>query len=189
LSGNEFEVENSDGAVTADGIPVTMADLAASNGVVHVITERPILPDCLTLSISALGAANPDFSTRVTYIDSAGLVALINITRPLTLVAPSNDAFSVLDDSARAYLESNATALKELLEYHLLFNITLFKTTATSDGEYKICRGKEFPLSMLTEFLLSMIRLKLSVPIFSRQMVWFTSLTKFGFRNCLVCST
>ena len=48
LSGYEFEVENTDGAVTADGIPVTMADLAASNGVVHVITERPILPDCVT---------------------------------------------------------------------------------------------------------------------------------------------
>ena len=106
------------GSVYANHAMVTLADVDADNGVVHVI-NNVVLP----VETVVDRAIDGGFSTLVTAVSKAELLpALTNPLATLTVFAPTNDAF---DDLAAA-LGTNIDGilalptLGEVLKYHVL---------------------------------------------------------------------
>ncbi len=97
---------------------VTTPDVDASNGVIHVIDKVLVPPG--VLDIVQMAQLNPTFSTLVTAVVEAELVATLSGTGPFTVFAPTNDAF------AAALAELGLTAeqllaspdLAAILTYH-----------------------------------------------------------------------
>jgi len=99
---------------------IISTDLAASNGVVHVI-DRVILPADKTIVQTA--QALPQFSILAEAIEAAGLVDDLSAAGPFTVFAPTNDAFAALLDElqlTKGQLLANTTLLGAVLGYHVL---------------------------------------------------------------------
>lgn len=141
LSGYNLTVTPVDGAVLVNDIPVTAADIQAVNGVIHVISSSPLLPPCVSQSISDQAAGNSDLSTLVSLVEAAGLLDTIDSTSPLTLFAPTNDAFAKVPQGVLDYLGANTTALTEVLTYHVIGSNEFFNGTTTNDGLYTTLLG------------------------------------------------
>jgi transforming growth factor-beta-induced protein len=78
-------------SVTVDGSTVIIADVMASNGVIHAI-DKVILP----ANVVNHAINNPDFSILVQAVVKAGLVDALSGTGPFTVFAPTNQAFNNL---------------------------------------------------------------------------------------------
>jgi len=114
VQGEEVTIEFDDDTVVLNGtVRVTVADIMASNGVIHVIDNVLIPPSMAVPSIVEIATGSPDFSTLVGALDAAGLVETLQGEGPFTVFAPTNHAFAALD----AIPEGDA--LKEVLLYHV----------------------------------------------------------------------
>jgi uncharacterized surface protein with fasciclin (FAS1) repeats len=128
--------------VQINGVDVTAADLEASNGVVHVIDEV-LIPPFMTTSIVDIGSAVPDFSILV------GLADALSGPGPFTLFAPTNAAFSRLDDATVAFLKdpANKASLVDILTYHVLPGIAL-SSTLTDGLMAKTLQGSDVTIML-----------------------------------------
>ena len=72
-------------------VTVQTADVAASNGVIHVIDKVLVPPGVLNLV--QMAKLNPTFSVLVEAVVAANLATTLSGTGPLTVFAPTNDAF------------------------------------------------------------------------------------------------
>lgn len=130
---------------------VALADVAASNGVVHVI-DKVILPqevlDMLAAmslrTIVEIAVDTDDLSVLVDALGQAdaGLVETLNGEGPFTVFAPTNDAFAALLDSLgedyNSLADFDTEAEKELLTTILTFHVvsgTAAFSTNLSDGQ------------------------------------------------------
>ena len=114
VQGEEVTIEFDDDTVVLNGmVKVTVADIMASNGVIHVIDGVLIPPSMELPSIVDIATGSPDFSTLVGALSAAGLVETLQGDGPFTVFAPTNHAFDALD----AIPEGDA--LKEVLLYHV----------------------------------------------------------------------
>jgi transforming growth factor-beta-induced protein len=115
--------------VTVNGINVVLADVEASNGVIHAI-ERVLLPNDLV----AVASGNPTFSILVEAVAKAELVDALRAKGPFTVFAPTNAAFQAL--FAQLGVGGVADLTKEqltpVLLYHVLSGAVL--STDVSDG-------------------------------------------------------
>merc|ERR1711937_1103137 len=117
-----------------DDAKVTAADIAASNGVVHVIDavmtyskfeehwlEHSSSPPPPAKSIVDLAVATPHLSTLVTALQAADLVGTLSGNGPFTVFAPTNDAFAALPKGVLTNLlkPENKQYLVDLLTYHV----------------------------------------------------------------------
>jgi uncharacterized surface protein with fasciclin (FAS1) repeats len=92
---------------------VTSADVAATNGVVHVVDKVLVPPGVLT--VVQMAQANPGaFSSLVGAVVSANLATTLSGTGPFTVFAPTNTAFA----AAPAGLTTEQ--LTTVLTYHVL---------------------------------------------------------------------
>jgi uncharacterized surface protein with fasciclin (FAS1) repeats len=99
---------------------ITAADIAASNGVVHVI-DGVILP--ANKNIVETAQALPDFSILVEAVVAANLQGTLSGTGPFTVFAPTNAAFAALLTElgvSKADLLANKALLTKVLTYHVL---------------------------------------------------------------------
>ena len=100
---------------------VVIADIGASNGVVHVVDAVIGLPTIVTHAL-----ANPNFSTLVGALTSPGqpnFVGILsgNASSPFTVFAPSNDAFSTFESQNPGTLASlTSSQLTSVLSYHVV---------------------------------------------------------------------
>lgn len=95
---------------------VTTADVAASNGVIHVIDKVLIPPG--VLNIVQMAQANPAFSTLVSSVVTAGLASNLSAPTPLkTVFAPTNDAFAAISSTVGGL---SVPQLTTVLTYHVL---------------------------------------------------------------------
>merc|ERR1712195_34198 len=106
---------------------VTTADVAASNGVIHIISSVLLppgvpLPPMPTQNIVALAASIPDLSTLVTALKAGELITALSGKGPFTVFAPTNEAFAALPDGTLAHLLDpvNIKELQAVLEYHVI---------------------------------------------------------------------
>jgi transforming growth factor-beta-induced protein len=150
------------GVVLNDKVNVTKTDIAASNGVVHVI-DQVLVPSDLDLStlvnkavtpnIVGVAVAAPAFSTLVAAVKAAGLVDTLSGTGPFTVFAPTNDAFAKVpaDVLAKLLLPENKDALIKVLTYHVVagkvdasqvVKLTSAKTVQGSDIKIAVVDGK-----------------------------------------------
>jgi uncharacterized surface protein with fasciclin (FAS1) repeats len=122
LNGKAFVTKNA-GGVSINGASVIKADVAASNGVIHVI-NRLIVPP--SLDVVAYLQGNADYSLLVAAVVKADLVTILKGAGPFTVFAPTNTAFAALGAdyaTATAIQNLDATktaALKNILLYHVV---------------------------------------------------------------------
>jgi uncharacterized surface protein with fasciclin (FAS1) repeats len=118
LEGSKIKVKVVDGAVILnDVVKVVTADIAASNGIIHVIDTVliPPAPEAApTKSIVEIATGDERFSTLVTALKSANLVEALSGPGPFTVFAPTNEAFSKL------HALPEGDELKKVLLYHVV---------------------------------------------------------------------
>ena len=151
LSGYNLTVAPVGESVSVNDIPVTAADIQAVNGFVHVISETPLLPSCVSQSVTDQVAANSDLSTLVSLVKAADLLVTIGSSSPLTLLAPTNDAFAKVPQAVLDYLGANVTALTEVLTYHVIGSNEFFNGTATNDGLFSTYLGDNITVDVFSE--------------------------------------
>ncbi len=118
--------------VSVNGRTVTTADVAADNGVVHVINGVLIPP---AGDVVATVGANPQsFSLLAAAVQraGAGVLTALQSTTAATVFAPTNDAFISAGYSASAIAAADPALLTRVLSYHVLPG-RLFSTQFT-DG-------------------------------------------------------
>ncbi|GAA4281679.1 fasciclin domain-containing protein [Gaetbulibacter aestuarii] len=124
VEGTDVVVNVSDMGVMVNDAQVTMADIEARNGVIHVINKVLTLPSG-NLVETALSQA-PEFSVLVHAVQKAGLVETLANGGPFTVFAPTNQAFidflGVTDaDEAMATIDGlDADTVGSILLYHVL---------------------------------------------------------------------
>ncbi len=99
---------------------ITRTDLEASNGVIHVI-DKVLLP--ADKNIVQTAQALPQFSILVEAVVAAGLADALSATGPLTVFAPTNDAFAALLVElgvTKEQLLANTALLTQVLTYHVV---------------------------------------------------------------------
>lgn len=105
-------------AVAVNGVRATLVDVAATNGVIHVI-DNVLMPP--TGSIVDVVRGNPNFTFLLAAVTRANLGASLSGAGPLTVFAPTNDAFiSTTPFKTLAQIEAAAPAdLAAILTYHV----------------------------------------------------------------------
>ena len=94
---------------------MTSTDLFASNGLVHII-DTVLLPP----SIYDIGVEAGIFTTLLAAADAANLTDTFKGPGPLTLLAPTDEAFAKLPNGTVAALLNDIDALTSILLYHVL---------------------------------------------------------------------
>ncbi len=125
VQGGIFKVDTTGGAlVITDGrnrtSTIQATDVAASNGVVHVI-DRVLLP--ADKNIVQTAQALPQFSILVEAVVAANLAGALSGPGPLTVFAPTNDAFAALLTElgvTKAALLADTALLTRVLTYHVV---------------------------------------------------------------------
>ena len=125
VQGSILKIDSVSGAVViTDGrnrtSKVVIADVAASNGVVHVV-DKVILP--ADKNIVQTAQALPQFSILVEAVVAANLAGTLSGTGPFTVFAPTNTAFANLLTElgiTKAALLADTALLTKVLTYHVV---------------------------------------------------------------------
>jgi transforming growth factor-beta-induced protein len=117
LAGKTLRVSVSGGQVRVEGALVQTADVAASNGVVHLIGG------VITSGLDVVQRASitPTLSTLVTAVGAAQIGAALQAPGPITVFAPVNSAFAALPTDQINFLlaPANRALLTKVLTYHV----------------------------------------------------------------------
>jgi len=119
LNGQRIDVKVDGGKVMVDGAQVVATDIACTNGVIHVI-DSVILPS--EDNIPAVATKAGKFNTLLAAAKAAGLVDALSGDKPLTVFAPTDEAFAKLPkETIESLLKpENKEKLKAILLYHVV---------------------------------------------------------------------
>jgi uncharacterized surface protein with fasciclin (FAS1) repeats len=106
-----------DGTVMLDNAQVILTDIEAANGVIHVI-DAVILPE--TRDIVDVAVEDGRFTTLVAAVQAAGLEEALRGEGPLTVFAPTDDAFAALPEGTVEALLDDIPTLTDILLYHVV---------------------------------------------------------------------
>ena len=117
VQGSSVLISAEDGNVRVAGAKVIKADIDASNGVIHVI-DTVIMPKDIVGTAEAAG----QFKTLLAAVKAAGLANALKGEGPLTVFAPTDEAFAALPDGTVADLlrPENRDRLAAILKYHVV---------------------------------------------------------------------
>jgi len=148
LAGEAVTFNLTDGVFTVNGVGISDPDQLASNGIVHAI-DGVIVPEAMMAMMQPAPEATPEetpapvveaptrptlaelltadgegrFTTLLAAVDAAGLTDALNGEGPLTVLAPTNDAFAAALDylgvSADDLME-DPEMLAQILSYHVI---------------------------------------------------------------------
>jgi len=135
---------------------VIATDVAADNGIIHVIDTVLMPPpaedaDAAPGSIVEVAAAAGSFNTLVAALQATGLDAtLADLSSTFTVFAPTDDAFSALGNDTIQALLADPDTLSDILLYHVLAGQAVDSTTAISlaGGTVATANGDEIALSL-----------------------------------------
>ena len=118
LQGEELSIGVSGEGVTVNGVPVALADVPASNGVIHVVGE--VLVPSVDIVEKAILTA--ETQTLVDAVIAGDLVGTLKGDGPFTVFAPINAAFEALgtDQLDVILAEENQALLQKILTYHVI---------------------------------------------------------------------
>ncbi|MCB8999764.1 MAG: fasciclin domain-containing protein [Bacteroidales bacterium] len=130
LLGKDITITINGDGVFINNAKVTVADVMADNGVVHVI-DAVLLPPTNTVVDVIVNSA--DHTTLETAVVAAGLVDALSGDGPFTVFAPTDAAFAALPAGTLDALLADPTGqLKDILLYHVVSGKVL--STDLSDG-------------------------------------------------------
>jgi transforming growth factor-beta-induced protein len=151
IQGENVSIAVIDGEVVLnDSAKVIIPDIAASNGIIHVI-DAVILPPSMTetaaeeetaeaemmdsKSIAEIAMDDGRFSTLVAALDAAGLVDTLTGEGEYTVFAPTDEAFAKLPEgTVESLLEDPQGDLTDILLYHVVEGIVPAETVVTLDS-------------------------------------------------------
>ena len=130
---------DADGNAMVNGAAIIVADIEASNGVIHVI-DRVILPDLGAAAEEATveevaeeealveefadifdtAIAADDFELFVATVVAADLAEMLKGDGPFTIFAPTDEAFASLPEGTLEALLQDPAGLAEILLYHVV---------------------------------------------------------------------
>jgi uncharacterized surface protein with fasciclin (FAS1) repeats len=125
---------------------ITATDIAATNGVVHVV-DKVILP--ADKNIVQTAQALPDFSILVEAVVAADLATTLSGAGPFTVFAPTNAAFAALLTElgvTKAQLLANKPLLTKVLTYHVL-GARVLKADVVPGPQPATVEGENFSIS------------------------------------------
>ncbi len=119
LNGQRVEISAKGGKVMIDGATVAMADVKASNGVIHAI-DTVLMPSDKDIVTTAVAAGK--FNTLAAALTAAGLVEVLKGDGPFTVFAPTDEAFAKLPKGTLENLlkPENKDKLVAILKYHVV---------------------------------------------------------------------
>ena len=119
LNGQQVNIKTEGATVMIDGATVVTTDIKCDNGVIHII-DSVILPEDKNIPAVAANAGN--FGTLLAAAKAAGLVDALSGTGPLTVFAPTDEAFSKLPEGTvkALLLPENKQKLATILKYHVV---------------------------------------------------------------------
>ncbi|MEZ6073650.1 MAG: fasciclin domain-containing protein [Pirellulales bacterium] len=146
VNGQRVDVAAEDGSVLVDKSHVVATDIGCSNGVIHVI-DSVLLPS--QDDIPATAAKAGTFKTLLTAAEAAGLVDTLAGEGPLTVFAPTDDAFAKLPDGTVASLlrPENRDKLAAILKYHVLPG-RVYSDEALKAGSAKTVEGGQIAITV-----------------------------------------
>ncbi len=123
LLGKSVAIKVEGGKVMVNDANVVTTDIAASNGVIHVIDTVLLPPADAAMAdkdIVDTAVAAGSFKTLVAAVEAAGLVDALKGAGPLTVFAPTDEAFAALPAGTVEGLLKDPEALKAILLYHVV---------------------------------------------------------------------
>jgi len=114
---------------------ITVANIEASNGIIHVIDAVMVPPDLTpsTSTIAEIAVADGRFETLVTAATAADLVGVLaDPDATLTVFAPTDEAFAMLGENTINALLLDLDRLTNVLLYHVLTNGAVDSIAATA---------------------------------------------------------
>ena len=170
VEGQTVALSTADG-VTVNGANVIIADVAASNGVIHAIDAVLLPPDVDAAALLApaeapvetdapveeeaaevgtivdVAVANGSFGTLVAAVTAADLAETLSGEGPFTVFAPTDDAFAALPEGlvAALLLPENKDTLVKILTYHVVSGEVFAADIA--DGDVATVEGQTVALS------------------------------------------
>ncbi|AQG79690.1 fasciclin domain-containing protein [Spirosoma montaniterrae] len=127
-----YVTKASSGSVSVNNARVVTADVQATNGVIHVI-DRVLLPPAG--NILALASNDPQLSllAAAAVRGGAAVTGALGGTTPLTVFAPTNDAFVAAGfRDVAAINAANIATLTAILTNHVVANARVFSPTLAS---------------------------------------------------------
>lgn len=117
--GDKVKVAFSKGQVRVNDAALIDADLKASNGVIHVI-DSVLLPPAPKNDLASVAKRAGSFKTLLAAIEAAGLSDALSGDTPLTVFAPTDEAFKALPKGTVESLlkPENRNQLREILMLH-----------------------------------------------------------------------
>jgi uncharacterized surface protein with fasciclin (FAS1) repeats len=118
VGGGELTVSIKDGEVFINDAKVSTADIAASNGVVHVL-DAVLLPPAAANTVVDVVVNSENHNTLEAAVVAAGLVETLSGEGPFTVFAPTDAAFAALPEgTVETLLEDPTGDLTDILLYH-----------------------------------------------------------------------
>ena len=146
VNGASVSISVSGGKVALNGnVNVTAADVAASNGVIHVIDSvllppgfvlpapapaaKPALKDIVDMAVGA-----GSFKTLATALTAAGLIDTLKGAGPFTVFAPTDAAFAKIPKADLESILADKKKLTEILTYHVVAGRVPASAVVALDG-------------------------------------------------------
>ena len=124
VQGEEIAIRVTPGGVVLNGIAtVVVTDIAAANGVIHVIDAVIIPPSILAATLPSIAEAATEagsFTTLLAAVEAAGLTETLAGPGFFTVFAPTDGAFAALPEGTVEALLADTEALTAILLYHVV---------------------------------------------------------------------
>ena len=146
VNGQRVDIKVSDSKVMVDGATVVTTDIACDNGIIHVI-DSVILPADKNIPEVATKAGK--FKTLLAAAKAAGLVDALSGKQPLTVFAPTDDAFAKLPSGTVESLlkPENKQQLVDILKYHVVSG-RVYSDDAVKAKSAKTLQGSAITVSV-----------------------------------------
>merc|ERR1711935_880220 len=136
-----LQIAKDSATVTVQNAKVSIPNVLATNGVVHVI-DGVLMPP--SKNIVQLASGDTDLSTLVTALKAGKLTTALSGTGPFTVFAPTNKAFAALPKATLAFLlkPANIKDLDSILEYHVINGPALYSEDLKPLQHVKTLQGQ-----------------------------------------------
>ena len=146
LNGQQIDVKVQEGKVNVDNANVTTTDIACSNGVIHAI-DSVLLPAADNIPTTAEKAGS--FKTLLAAVNAAGLEEVLSGDAPLTVFAPTDEAFAKLPEGTLESLlkpESKAKLI-DILKLHVVPG-RVYSADAIAAGNAETLLGEQIKIQI-----------------------------------------
>ena len=146
-NGQRIAIQVDGGKVRVDEANVIKTDILTSNGTIHVI-DRVIMPSTKDVVDTAL--ENGSFGTLVAAVKAAGLVEALKAEGPITVFAPTDEAFAKLPKGTVEMLlkPENKDKLTAILTYHVVKG-RVYADQALEAGNAKTLQGGKVEIRVM----------------------------------------